>query len=673
MPWIANLAYLTGALPWSGIDLTAMAFLISGILALSALYHYRLLDLVPVARTTLFNSLGSGVLVVDLQNRLVDLNPLARQWTGLRDADIGKDIYQLLPYAGNLHLEQTTPDAPLQLELGPPQERSIYDLTITTLSDERHHPQGWVILVHDVTQQRRLLDAEQTRSRQIELLNGVTRAALSISDTPQMYQFLLQRVSELFHSDGAVLMLWNEERQSVIPQAAFGLAVEVFPHMRSAPGGFPLTQAVLETRSVLSVEDTQRSPYVNPLLLEPFPIGALLALPLIGSQQKLGALLVSFSQARHFSPEDLILAEQAASQIALAVDKAMLLDSEKRYTAQLASLNSISQAVAASLDLQEIFDTVVRLLHQTFGYDYVSIYRLYDQVLRLGACTGYPAELIISEIPISAGVMGRTVRTRQPQFVPDVDADAEFLRAADQVGSEICVPLLKDQEVLGTLNIEVAPDKILTQWDLRLLTSFAAQVSVAIENARLFSDLRRRAEKERLLFAATRDFTAGLDSDTVYQAIAHHMISSVKVDGCTISRWDRAADCVVTLLDTALEGLMAVDSPGTPYALRDYPLTRQVLEERQPVILNLTDKQLDPAGSLPSCKRAVTLASSCCPWSSAVASIFTAWWSCSARTASIPSSKKTWRWGLASWRKPPLRLKMPTCMPRNSAWRLSMN
>ena len=57
--------------------------------------------------------------------------------------------------------------------------------------------------------------------------------------------------------------------------------------------------------------------------------------------------------------------------------------------------------------------------------------------------------------PITAGVIGRTARTRETQFIRDVSTDPDFLRASYEVKSEIAVPLLKDENVLGVLNVEV--------------------------------------------------------------------------------------------------------------------------------------------------------------------------------------------------------------------------
>jgi len=89
--------------------------------------------------------------------------------------------------------------------------------------------------------------------------------------------------------------------------------------------------------------------------------------------------MVSFNQPRQFLAEEINLGEQAAGLVAISIAKAKLYDAESQRSAQLTALQSISQMVVSSLDLDKIFATVVNVLHDTFKYPYVSIYRLHGE------------------------------------------------------------------------------------------------------------------------------------------------------------------------------------------------------------------------------------------------------------------------------------------------------
>ncbi|MBI3764193.1 MAG: GAF domain-containing protein [Chloroflexi bacterium] len=368
----------------------------------------------------------------------------------------------------------------------------------------------------------RLFDASRRQTQelaglydQMKRLNDITRAALETQDFPEMLRSLADRLGELIDADGCYITLWDESRRMAIPTAASGPQRDTYPATRPQPGEVSLTESVLAAGQPLTIESGHLS---------------MLGLPLLVGDQKLGAAIIAFDEPHHFTPDEIALGRQASGQIALALAQAQLLQAERNRAAQLTVLQSITQIVASSLELNQIFQTVVELVQASFGYSYVSIYRLDGEVLRLGAQTGYPAESIIHAIPIASGVTGRAVRTRQVQFIPDAAADPDFLRAAHEVRSEICVPLLKEAVVLGVLNVESDAAKPLTQADADLLSTFAGEVVVAIDNARLFEAERQRVHELSLLHGIATAAAEATDEDALIERITEVIGSTLYPD-----------------------------------------------------------------------------------------------------------------------------------------------
>ncbi|MBK9234428.1 MAG: GAF domain-containing protein [Anaerolineae bacterium] len=142
---------------------------------------------------------------------------------------------------------------------------------------------------------------------------------------------------------------------------------------------------------------------------------------------------------------------------------------------------------------------MVEAIAGTFGYAQVSLYLLQGDTLWLQHQVGYTT--VIPAIPITQGVSGRVVRSRQPCLVTDVHADADFVGAIAGIVSEVCVPLLDEDRVMGTLNIESTGDVILTQADLELMTALGEHVSLAITRACLYTQVRESEERFRALIA----------------------------------------------------------------------------------------------------------------------------------------------------------------------------
>ncbi|MCX7023386.1 MAG: GAF domain-containing protein [Spirochaetes bacterium] len=654
VPLAVNAIRLFTPIPLHGFDLTPFTFAFSGVLLSIGLFRFSLIDLTPIAAPLVMENLHDAVIVIDNSKRVVNMNPTARRWLGVGNEAIGQSALNVLRTYDIVRQYWDAMEAQVQLEIGEGEQRRWLYTMISPLRDSHGKILGRVIVARDNTREQTLLISEKIRFRQMELLNSITRASLEVTTFREMLQTLANRMGEFLDSDGIFITLWDESEQETIPGAAYGELREIYPTMKFDSREAALTESVLQAGHSLAVDDVFNTPYMSANIAARFPGRSFLALPLIAHGQKLGAALISFDQPHHFTEQEIAIGEQAAAQIALALNKAQLLDNVSRRVVQMGliqevskqmaesldeteicqktvdamvdnfgydetaisllvegnklelvaiggtkdmgfspgfqqnvghgimghvaetreqyftkditqdpyyyhprnqgigavmavpmlheevlmgvlyiqsapphtitpddmqilqtiashlvtaiqkarfhadinehlmsmtALQSVTQTVNSSLELDNIFKTVVQLLKESYGYSYVSIYLLEDSILRLGAQAGYPEELVIHEIPISAGIGGRTVRTRQTQFVRNVRNDPSFLTASSKVESEICIPLLKNDNVLGVLNIESNSSRPLTEKDIDLLTAFANPVALAIDNARLHAEI----------------------------------------------------------------------------------------------------------------------------------------------------------------------------------------
>ncbi|MDW8327627.1 MAG: histidine kinase N-terminal 7TM domain-containing protein, partial [Anaerolineales bacterium] len=352
-PLAGNALYLSGLSPVRWLDLTPFIFALSGIVLALGFFRFGLLEIMPIAAPAVIEHLQDAVIVVDIFNRVVSLNPAACRLLGADENAIGRNLLEVLwptevmrEYAEGIASDAF--EGQLELEIGEGEARRVFQLTVSSILDRAKA--GWtkampsppllgrLLVLRDITREHALLKAERRRARQMELLNEITHASLRVADFREMLQLLADRLGELFEADGAFITLWDEAQQRTIPAAAYGDLREQYPTLRIEPGETTLTESVLRAGHALAVEDVFNIPYLSPRIAALFPTRSILALPLIAGgdgartplsdgpkappsvnmpSANLGAALIAFNQTHHFTPEEIALGEQAAGQIAL--------------------------------------------------------------------------------------------------------------------------------------------------------------------------------------------------------------------------------------------------------------------------------------------------------------------------------------------------------------------
>jgi PAS domain-containing protein len=139
VPWVGNAVYLSSLSPFPHLDLTPLAFTLAGALLAWGLFRYRLLDIVPVARDIIIESMSDGVIVLDAQGRIVDLNPAAERIVGRPAAQaIGQPTAQVFSDQPDLvERYKDVRQAHVEILVGEEARQRCYDLRISPLYERR--------------------------------------------------------------------------------------------------------------------------------------------------------------------------------------------------------------------------------------------------------------------------------------------------------------------------------------------------------------------------------------------------------------------------------------------------------------------------------------------------------------------------------------------------------
>jgi signal transduction histidine kinase len=156
VPWLSNALYLSRTLPDGSLDLTPIGFTVSGLCFTWAMYRYRLFGLVPVARDMVVDSMADGVLVLDAQRRIVDINAAAERFTGCTVSSLGRPVDEVVAW----WTEAVADDEPLgegqpaivKVEPGP----QYFEVKVSAVRDTKKRFAGWLVTVHDISGRRRV-------------------------------------------------------------------------------------------------------------------------------------------------------------------------------------------------------------------------------------------------------------------------------------------------------------------------------------------------------------------------------------------------------------------------------------------------------------------------------------------------------------------------------------
>ncbi len=338
--------------------------------------------------------------------------------------------------------------------------------------------------------------AETTLRRQNEYLAALHETTLGLMnhlDLADLLDVIVSRATQLVSASFGWLYLVDPRSDALEIKVGTGAAKSLIGARLHRGEG--VAGQVWQTGQPVVVDDYPSWPDRS-LQFSQDLLRSAIGVPLKSDSQVIGVLGVSQSDStRSFGSDEGEVLARFAQLASIALENARLYAELQRRARELALLDEVRTALARELDLPVVLRTVVEAIVRTFGYSQVSVYLLQDGALRLQHQVGYHS--VISDIPLTSGIMGRAVRIGQAILLEDVRSDPDFLGAIAGVVSEVCVPLSDQGQVVGTLNVESTSGVKLTEADLQLLKVLGEHVNIAIQRARLYTEARQNEQRYR--------------------------------------------------------------------------------------------------------------------------------------------------------------------------------
>ncbi|HXD98552.1 MAG TPA: GAF domain-containing protein, partial [Candidatus Acidoferrum sp.] len=442
----------------------------------------------------------------------------------------------------------------------------------------------------------RLFAEAQERLRETRTLLAVGQVLSQPGPTDLLLRGVAAEVGRAFGADMVGVYLVDERRESLVPAAGYHVPKELLDFFLRSPLAFDrfpaLTQAFRDGRPVSS-GDVHRDPRYDAEWTRVLPPYSMLFAPTLAHGQPVGGLfLVWWGTGRVFPAAELRLLDGIAAQVGLAMENIELARQTQIKLTETETLLSVSRAVSSTLDVHGLVRLFLRQVATTFGADTVGLWMVDETGQWLTPLAGYrvpPAQLnALRDVRLSLvdhAIYAEAARTKRPVFSADAANDPRMppvIREQAPHRSQLFVPVVtKDRMIGGFAVVWWERRRDFSASDLALLEAIANQAGVAIENARLFEENRRRVEELSVLHELSRAVTGELDRAALLEALHVQLGRIVDVRNMVVVlRADDGDEMEVAL--RILDGERD-DSEPRRYLARGVGLMTTVLESGQPL------------------------------------------------------------------------------------------
>ena len=365
----------------------------------------------------------------------------------------------------------------------------------------------------------RLFDEVQARTRDLsealEQQTATSEVLGVISSSPSELELVFQTIlgnavriceatfGNMYLRDGEVFRI----------AAAHNTPPPLLEHRRRVPLQRPTSAfgRMVRTKEVVHVADLladQRYAEREPEVVTGVELGGirtLLIVPMLKEKDLVGALTIYRQEVRPFNDKQIELVKNFANQAVIAIENTRLLNELRESLQQQTATADVLKVISRStFDLQTVLDTLTASAAHLCEADMAAIARQQGDAYYLVSVYGYPPDVIefVKTIPHERGrgsVVGRTVLAAKTVHVADVLADPDYtnLDMQQKLGlrTVLGVPLLREGNPIGVISLVRSSVRAFTDKQIELVTAFADQAVIAIENVRLFEEVQARTEE----------------------------------------------------------------------------------------------------------------------------------------------------------------------------------
>jgi PAS domain S-box-containing protein len=541
-----------------------------------------------------FDAIQDGISILSRELTIIRVNRSMKRWYPHALPLEGKKCY--LAYHGRTApcdpcptlrtLQQGTPQHNLVPLTGPEGTQGWLDLFTFPIKDASGTVTGVVEYVRDATVRKQAEEEVKRRTNQLEALRQLGLEIAAQLDLDTLLHSIVSRAMQLLDSSSGGLYLYQPEQDLL--QWAVAIGPDLAPPGIVLRRGEGLSGQVWQTGEPLIVDDYQRWEG-RADIYDGYPFTAVLGVPVRWGDEFLGVLDVMRDAPRTFSQADAELLGLFATQAAIAVKNAQLLQTQREQWELAEALATAAAIVNSSLETEAVLDRILEQVERVVLGDTFNVMLIEGDRASIVRSRGYQRVGIEGPLPAQAisvhqyPSLLKMLQTGEPVTISDTAASSEWVQrdGREWRRSYVGAPISVENRTVGFLNVNGTRPGQFSPADAQRLSAFANYAATAIDNARLYRDSQQRFAELEMLRHTSLQLTSSLDLSTVLSAIAESALALVDATDCHIYLYDE-------LNDTFSFGTALWENgrrePAVKMPRRD-GLTATVVREGQPIII----------------------------------------------------------------------------------------
>ena len=485
-PLLGNAYYLFGPIPPGFPDPTPIIFTVTGAVFAWAIFGGKILEVIPFAHDAIVRKLSTGIVILDRDKKILDINPAAREILGLRtrsllNAPFADVLHNQPELAGQLNVLLNGHSSNVQeVQITIPQTNRTFDVLVSRIEDARDNMAGWIIQFSDISEKKQAEANLETARRTLE----------SVLDSLQEAYFEADPTGMITYANKAFVNRLGFSRQEVV-----GRHFRHFTERKSVREIFKIFSAVIDTKEPSEIFRYDYRAKDGRIYIAETKVA-----PIIEDGEVVGTRGMMRDITDRVAAEEELL--KAKGEIEARAE-------------ELAAINRISMIVSQSLNLKDIMQALCVELTKIFpirnaGIGMLDAEKRHLKVVAFHAVDPQEPSALGIVLPFQGNTSSEEViRTKKTVVIQDIQNDPRSSSVAEVsrvrgTKSIMIVPLLTRGDAIGTIGMPARdPEHVFTRGEIELAETIANQVAAVIDNARLHS------ETENALDIAERDLEIG--------------------------------------------------------------------------------------------------------------------------------------------------------------------